>query len=187
MTKNSKFSKKEAALNYVVVFFLSLEHFANECYEAEALRILLREDHSKSIYEDWWKIRDAVLLIQNMSGNVSVALRNFFLSHSETLVLIERVKNKESIKKEVIEWITAKDSEIKQLRKDIRHGKQLSKAKLEKLEKHFKIAKVCASPISLQLLQYFIKDELVDPNNKERNGKPSEDHCHAQERRWHAD
>ena len=145
----------------MVVFFLSLEHFANECYEAEAIRILFKDENSKTIFNCWWIIRDAVLLIQNMSGNANVSLRDFFLTNSETLVLIERVKNKDAVKKSIQKWVDSKDAEIKQLRKDIRQGKQLGKTKLEKLEKHFKVSKVCSSPVALKLLQVFIDDELV--------------------------
>lgn len=165
MTQNSKFAKKEAALNYVVVFFLSLEHFSAECYEVEAIKTLLKDEIPKQIFANWWHIRDAVLLIQNMTGNPNVSLRDFFLTSSGTLVLIERVKNKEAVKKAIQDWIASMDTEIKQLRKDIRKGKQLSKAKLEKLEKHFKVGKVCAAPVALKLLNYFIEEVQVEKSH----------------------
>ena len=95
-----------------------------------------------------------------------MSLRDYFLSVSQTQVLIERVKNKDAIKKEIQEWISSKDSEIKHLRKESRHGKQLGKYKLEKLEKHFKISRISSSPIAQKLLSYFIDEEATEKESR---------------------
>ena len=95
-----------------------------------------------------------------------MSLRDYFLSVSQTQVLIERVKNKDAIKKEIQEWISSKDSEIKHLRKESRHGKQLGKYKLEKLEKHFKISRISSSPIAQKLLSYFIHEEATEKESR---------------------
>lgn len=159
-----KFPKKITANNFVLIFFLSIEHFAPVCYEVEALQYLFSKEFSRAIIEDWWNIRDSVMLIHNLAGNLSAPLNTFYLAKSEYIVLIERVRNNEYVKQDIEKWIQSKESEIKDLRKDVRQGKQLSKPKLEKLEKHFKIGKTCSSPICRKLLDYFVEDEEVGSN-----------------------
>ena len=170
----SKFSKKETGLNYVIIFFLSLEHFSPKCFEVEALRTILHKDYGRVIFDHWWKIRDTILLIFNKSGNTSAELNDYMLTKSETHVLIERVRNSPQVISEVEQWISAREGEIKTLRKEVRDGKQLSKPKLEKYEKNFKIGsgKNRSSPVALKLLDYFIEDiEVSFFNVRQREPK----------------
>ena len=170
----SKNPKKETANNYVIIFFLSLEHFAPQCFEVEALRTILHKESSRGIFEHWWTIRDTILLINNMSGDTAAELNSYLLSKSEVLVLIERVRNNQDILQEVEAWINKCEKDIKEWRKEVRSGNQLRRAKLEKYEKNFKIGsgKTRSSPVALKLLEYFIKEEEVDPVHAVRNSEP---------------
>lgn len=100
--------------------FLSIEHFAPLCYEVEALRTLFTNEYTKPIFEDWWNIRDSVLLINNMGGNTAIPLNTFYLTKSEYIVMIERVRDTAQVHKLVKDWIATQEAEIKLVRKDVR-------------------------------------------------------------------
>ena len=46
-----KFKNKDTLHGYIVVFFLSLESHASECFEADAIRRLLNKHGNKSLIE----------------------------------------------------------------------------------------------------------------------------------------
>lgn len=158
----SKHKKKDTMHGYIVVFFLSLEHWAAEDFETDALRRLFNKQASKRLIEQWWHIRDNILLINNLTPSTSMILSNVFMTRSEIKVLVDRVRSSQSGYKEMEDWITTKEENIKDLRKDVRNGKQLAKAKLDRLEKFFKVGKTSAAPVSFRLLQHYIEKEEVD-------------------------
>jgi hypothetical protein len=164
-----KCPKKVTAHNYVIAFFLSIEHFAPLCFEVEAIQIIFTRDFPKGVIEDWWHIRDCCMLIHNLTGNLTTPLNTFFLTKSEYIVLIERVRNSERIKKDIEVWVGAREQEIKELRKYVRQHKPQFKQKLDKFEKHFKIGRTSASPICLQLLGYYVEDFEEDQAARARN------------------
>lgn len=167
---DGKFKAKENAHNYVVIFFLSLEQYSNECYEVEAYRHLFSKSNSKDIFEKWWQIRDKVLLINNVTPNNNLALSSVFLTKSEIKVLIDRVRPSEAIRKEIDGWVTARENEIRELRKEVRNNsKNVDKVKLDKLEKNFKVSKTGAAPISFKLLEHFSKEEEAERIQKKKN------------------
>ena len=109
------------------------------------------------------------MLVHNLTGNLTTPLNTFFLTKSEYIVLIERVRNSERIKKDVEVWVGNREQEIKELRKYVRQHKTQFKQKLEKFEKHFKIGRTSASPICLQLLGYYLEDYEQDQAARARN------------------
>ena len=119
-----KFKKKDTLHGYIVVFFLSLEYHASECYEADAIRRLLNKHGNKSLIEHWWDIRDKILMINNQTHTTSAVLSNLFMTRSEIKVLVDRVKGPvQSTYQEIEDWIVAKEENVKELRKDVRNGK----------------------------------------------------------------
>jgi L-rhamnose mutarotase len=166
LIQTAKYKKKETAHNYIIIFFLSMEHFAVECFEIEAIKTLFNKQYSKEVFQYWWNIRDTILLVNNLSSGILTAcLSGIFLGKSEVRVVIEKVRNSEPVKKEIEGWILDKETEIKELRKNVRNGKQLSKSKLEKYERLFKIGKTNSAPVAFKLLHYFMEDDDVEPGN----------------------
>lgn len=145
---------------------MSVEHFAVECFEIEAIKTLFNKQYSKEVLQYWWNIRDTILLVNNLSSGILTAcLSGIFLSKSEVRVVIEKVRNSDQVKREIENWILARETEIKELRKNVREGKQLSKSKLEKYERLFKIGKTNSAPVAFKLLHYFMEDDDVKPCN----------------------
>ncbi len=132
------------------------------------IKNLFNRNGSRQMYEKWWEIRDMVFLVNNLTPNNSVSLSTIFLTRSEIRVLIDKVRPSEQIKKEVDAWVTARENDIKELRKDVRNGKQLSKVKLEKFEKYFKVSKTGAAAVASRLMHYFNEDEEVARGHPER-------------------
>jgi hypothetical protein len=145
----------------VVIFFLSLEHYALECFEIEVIKNMFNKTGSRYIFEKWWEIRDRVFLVNNYTPSNSISLTNIFITKSEIRVIIDKVRPSEQIKKDIDSWILNRENDIKELRKDVRNGKQLSKVKLEKYEKYFKINKTGAAAVAFRLVNYFVDDEDV--------------------------
>lgn len=113
------------------------------------------------MFEHWWEIRDTVFLVNNLTPSNATNLSSIFLTRSEIRVLIDKVRPSEQVKKEVDAWVTARENDIKELRKDVRNGKQLSKVKLDKLERYFKVSKTGAAAVASRLIHYFSEDQEV--------------------------
>jgi hypothetical protein len=83
------------------------------------------------------------------------------MDRSESTVLIENVKNLDSVKKDVAAWILEREKDIKNYRLEVRKGNTKNKALLEKYEKFFKVDRTCAAPIAWRLLNYFVEEAKV--------------------------
>ena len=102
-------------------------------------------------------------MINNQTHTTAAVLSHFFMTRSEVKVLVDRVRGStHGAYKEIEDWIVAKEDSVKDLRKEVRNGKQMSKVKLDRLERYFKVGKTSAAPVSFRLLQYYIDKEEVD-------------------------
>lgn len=169
---DSKFKKRESQISYVVVFFLSLERYYPECFEVETFRTLFNKHTEKSLVQAFWTIRDKVFLINNNLASLTALLSNVFLKASEIRVLIDYVRPGDTVKKQIDDWLAAKERDIKELRREVRAGKTASKVKLDKFEKYFKINSTGAAPIVLKLLQSFIDEQEKEALKKSSLAKP---------------
>jgi hypothetical protein len=107
-------------MNYMFLTFESLELHKAECYEIEALALLLNVRWNRSVFVSWLKIRRQVLKTSKVKTKESVysLTREVFLTRDHLKYVAGKIAD--GYARRVLDWIEGQEMELKKVKKRIR-------------------------------------------------------------------
>lgn len=147
--------KKQVMINFVLLYFFSLQKYAKECYEVEILQKLFDEKLEKQLYKQWSKIKTIVLKLKKVDIRESekIVLSECFLEKHEALVVAER-SGYES-QEEISEWLDSAKEQLVSLRKELKENSN-KKAQYEFKSKVFKLTQTAASAVAWKIMNWYL-------------------------------
>lgn len=84
--------KQITMMNFVLLYFFSLQKYAKECFEVEVLQKLFEEKLEKQLYKQWLKIRENIckMLKRDLRDAEKLVLSECYLQKHEAIVVAER-------------------------------------------------------------------------------------------------
>ena len=149
----------ENALNYLLLFYYSLEKHAKQCYEVEAVRMLFNLDFSKEVFLEWYELRKDLLEIAGREDDPELSLTKVLIKRKDIQIIAESMG--EEIWEELHKWIKQKENLLKKLRAKARHGDREARALVLKNKKLFLVGKTCAAPLAFRIIQIFMAEDVA--------------------------